>query len=95
MDILGGLTPMEYLVLDVMVARYRLGDDSWTFPSTFRPVLQRLNERGYLDHKSGVVYQTRLAWLTVEGAEFMKLDQPYMLNGAQRGRCWITPEESP
>lgn len=88
MSILDGLTPTEYLVLDVMVARWRLGDDSWTFPTTFRPALDRLEQRGYLNYKSGVVYQTLHAWLTDEGARFAKLDQPYVLHGEQRGRVW-------
>lgn len=87
--ILDGLTPTEYLVLDVMVARYRLGDDSWTFPTTFRPALERLEQRGYLNYKSGVVQHTQHAWLTEEGAKFTKLDQPYMLHGDPIGRCWI------
>jgi hypothetical protein len=91
-NLLDGLTPMEYLILDVMVARYRLGDNSWTFPTTFRPVLERLERRGYLNYKSGIVEHTQYAWLTEDGAKFTKLDQPYMLHGEQRGRRWGATE---
>lgn len=87
-DILDGLTPTEYLVMDIMVARYRLGDDSWTFPTEVGPALERLSQRGYLSYKSGVVYRTLHAWLSEEGAKATKLDQPYILHGVQRGRYW-------
>lgn len=86
--LLDGLTPMEYLIMDVMVARYRLGDNSWTFPNTFRPALKKLYVRGHLCFKSGVCYGTLHAWLTPEGAKFCKLDEPYVFNGEQRGRVW-------
>ena len=88
MSFLDGLTPTEYLILDVMVARYRLGDNSWTFPTRFRPAMKFLAARGYLRFKSGVVMHTLHAWLTDEGARFCKLDEPYTLNGVQRGRTW-------
>ena len=47
-----------------------------------------LAARGYLRFKSGVVMHTLHAWLTDEGARFCKLDEPYTLNGVQRGRTW-------
>jgi hypothetical protein len=91
MDILDGLTPTEYLVLDVMVARYRLGDDGWTFPTQVGPALARLATRGYVDYKSGVVQHTLQAWFTDKGASFSKLDRPYMLHGELCGRVWTAP----
>jgi hypothetical protein len=91
-DILDGLTPTEYLVLDVMVARYRLGDDGWTFPTQIGPALARLATRGYVDYKSGVVQNTLQVWFTDKGASFSKLDQPYVIYGEQRGRVWEADE---
>jgi hypothetical protein len=89
MDYLDGLTPTEYLIMNILVARYRLGDNSWTFPTRFGATLNSLEERGYLSYKSGVLYKTLHAWLTPEGAKYANLDQPYMLHGEQRGRCWV------
>lgn len=94
MSILDGLTPTEYLVLDVLVARYRLGDNSWTFPVQMRSALRRLEARGYLVFKSGVCYGTLHAHLTDRGARFTRLDQPYVLHGTQRGRSWGEDEEN-
>jgi hypothetical protein len=91
MDVLDGLTPTEYLVLDVMVARWRLGDDSWTFPTRVGPALARLATRGYVNYKSGVVQNTLHVWFTDKGASFSKLDRPYMLCGEQCGRVWTPP----
>jgi len=94
-DLLDGLTPTEYLVLDVMVGRYRLGDDGWTFPTTVRPALERLSQRDFLNYKSGVVQGTLLAWLSADGAKFLKLDEPYVIHGEQRGRVWSPAPVAP
>ena len=70
-------TPTEYLVMEVLAARYRLGESCWTFPSRVRPALRALQERGFLEWKSGSVERTSLVWLTQAGQEAWRLDRPY------------------
>lgn len=60
---LDGLTPTEWLVLDLLVARRRLGANVWSFPSELRPTLRRLESSGFIGFKHGVVAGTLLAWL--------------------------------
>lgn len=57
-------TPTEDLILDVLVARYRLGTTLWTFPSHVRPALLRLQEKSLVTVNSGVTAKTLRASLT-------------------------------
>ena len=74
-DIAGGRTgregenvpPTQYLVMEVLGARWRLGEQTWTFPSACRKALDALQARGWVWHKDGIVERTRLAGLTDEG----------------------------
>lgn len=61
-EILGDLTPTEHLVLDVLSARRRLGENLWTFPAQLTPTLRRLESKGYIGWKGGIVEHTCLAW---------------------------------
>lgn len=61
------LPPVEYLVMDVLAARARLGETYWTFPSRLRPAMRSLADRGLLWWKSGNVPHTIQAFLTEEG----------------------------
>lgn len=88
MNALDGFTPTEYLVMDVLAARWRLGEDCWTFPNAVRPTLERLSGRYYLSFKAGVVYGTQIAWLRSVGKHYLRLDKPFVINGEQRGRVW-------
>jgi len=63
------LPPMQSLVLEVMCARYRLGENSWTFSTRHRRALEGLAERGLMGWKHGVMPRTCLAWLTDKGRE--------------------------
>lgn len=61
------LPPTQSLVLEILAARYRLGENCWTFSTRHRPALEGLAERGLLDWKHGVMPRTCLAFLTDEG----------------------------
>ncbi|MGO4383366.1 hypothetical protein [Specibacter sp. RAF43] len=60
-------TPTEELILDVLVARYRLGDTLWTFNSCNNPALVRLETMGLVDILSGVTENTVRASLSDHG----------------------------
>lgn len=57
------LTPTEELVMEVLSARRRLGENLWTFPSALKSTLRRLEDKGYIGWKGGIVENTLLAWL--------------------------------
>lgn len=61
------LPPTQYLVLEVLAARHRTGERTWTFPTRVTPTLEALAALGLVSHKPGVLYRTRLAWLTDAG----------------------------
>ncbi|MFI7073469.1 hypothetical protein [Micromonospora sediminicola] len=61
------LPPTQYLILEVLAARYRLGEVLWTFPARLRPNMDQLADRGLIGWKSGVEYGTVRAWLTDAG----------------------------
>ena len=64
---IGALSPTEYLIMDVLAARARLGETCWTFPSRLRPVIESLARCGLLWWKPGIVERTVLAFLTDAG----------------------------
>lgn len=61
------LPPTQYLILEVLAARYRTGEVAWTFPARFRSHVEQLADIGLIGWKSGVVPRTVLAWLTEVG----------------------------
>ena len=61
------LPPTQYLIMDVLAARTRLGEAMWTFPTSVRPALNALRDRGFLWWKSGVGPYTCEAFLTDAG----------------------------
>lgn len=63
------LPPTEYLALETLAARHRLGERTWTFPAQPRIVaaVHALARRGLVDVKSGTAPKTILAWLTEAG----------------------------
>lgn len=63
------LTPTEALIMELLQARYRLGENSWSFMNCHMKALNRLEERGFIQHKSAVVAGARLVWLTDLGYE--------------------------
>lgn len=61
------LPPTQYLILEVLAARYRTGETHWTFPAKLRPQMEALERLGLIGWKSGVEYGTVRAWFTDEG----------------------------
>lgn len=61
------LPPTQYLIMEVLAARHRTGEHTWTFPTRLRPHLRHLATAGLIDWKAGTVHGTALAWLTDTG----------------------------
>jgi hypothetical protein len=57
----------QYLVLEVLAARHRLGEHGWTFPATARPAVDALTRLGLVAGKAGFLPKTLLVWLTDAG----------------------------
>lgn len=79
------LPPTQYLVLDVLAARHRLGEPWWTFPSRLRPAVTALEQAGLVFGMHGIVGGTIRAGLTGAGRDTV-LDPDYVPPVAQ-GRC--------
>lgn len=60
------LTPTEDLALNVLVARYRLGEKLWTFESRHKKALEKLQARGLVNLMHGITENTCRASLTEE-----------------------------
>lgn len=64
-------TPMQELVLELLVARIRSGETHWTFPRSARHTLSQLSAQGWVTWKDGSA-GLPIAWLTDKGrAEFL------------------------
>ena len=61
------LTPTEDLMMEVLVARFRLGERMWTFDSNQTFIARRLEAKGMVGWKSGIVEKSILVWMTDEG----------------------------
>src|SRR5262249_51993619 len=61
------LPPTQYLVMEVLAARHRLGENAWTFPSRLRPALGALSGLGLLWWKWATIPDHCLAGLTDAG----------------------------
>lgn len=61
------LPPVQYLIMEVLAARARLGEAYWTFPKRFTRDLEALSKLGLLWFKSGVAPKTYMAFLTDAG----------------------------
>jgi hypothetical protein len=61
------LPPTQYLICEVLAARWRTGEATWTFPSRLRWALLALAEAGLIGVKSGVGPRTFIAWFTEAG----------------------------
>ncbi len=57
----------QYATLEVLAARYRGGEQAWTFPPNARPHLRKLEDLGLVGWKAGTQPRTVLAWLTDAG----------------------------
>ncbi|BAL87330.1 hypothetical protein AMIS_21100 [Actinoplanes missouriensis 431] len=61
------LPPTQYLILDVLAARYRVGEQWWTFPSSAGPALRSLEQAGLVVLTNGIVEHSVRARLTAAG----------------------------
>lgn len=61
------LPPTQYLVMEVLAARRRTGEITWTFPSRITPALRALEAIGAVWWKAGVAQGTCVAGLTDRG----------------------------
>lgn len=48
------ITPTEYLMMEVLVARYRLGQVFWHFPKSMRSIARKLDARGFTFWSYGI-----------------------------------------
>jgi hypothetical protein len=71
------LPPTEYLMMEVLAARLRLGETHWTFPRRLRDVARSLEAKGYVSWKSGVAEGTIMVWASLD-AEAMFLSPTYV-----------------
>jgi hypothetical protein len=65
------LPPTQYLIMEVLAARYRLGEALWTFPSSLRSAMEQIARLRLIGWKSGVEPHTVCAWLTDIGREWV------------------------
>jgi DNA-binding MarR family transcriptional regulator len=61
------LPPTEYLILEVLAARVRLGERMWTFPAKVKPALDSLQKRGLIWTRSAPTPRDYQAYLTDAG----------------------------
>lgn len=59
----------QYLVLEVLAARHRLGEHGWTFPTSARRAVDALGALGLVSATAGFMPKTLLVWLTEAGRE--------------------------
>ncbi|MFJ8690312.1 hypothetical protein [Micromonospora wenchangensis] len=73
------LPPTQYLILEVLAARHRLGEPCWTFPSRpgIRTAVAALNVAGLVTWKSSPAPRAVLVWLT-EAGKSAALDETYV-----------------
>lgn len=91
------LPPTQYLIVEVLAARWRTGEQVWTFPARLRSALTPLADAGLVGWKAGIEQGTVLAWLTDAGRA-AALDGRYELPGAHPAslrRQWTVRQPGP
>lgn len=63
------LPPAQYLMLETLAARYRLGEPRWTFPRSHTRFARALADKGLAWWESGIVEDTIEVTLTDAGRE--------------------------
>ena len=61
------LPPTEYLMLEALAARWRLGESFWSFHARMLPIARRLERKGYVDWKWSIAENAIEVFLTEEG----------------------------
>lgn len=74
------MTPTEDLIIQVLTARYRLGENFWTFESRHHKALASLEQKGLINVVHGVIDRTLRANLTDLGKRAF-LDSNYLNRG--------------
>lgn len=82
------MTPTAELIIEVLVARRRLGEHVWPFPHPCVRALRELEALGDIEFKSGIVDHTYNAWLTDEGRE-RHMDPAYEPPAQPVRRWWL------
>lgn len=62
-------SPTEELILEVLAARYRLGENNWSFHKRFKSKIDFLAQRGYVNYKASSVENFLLVSFTDKGKE--------------------------
>jgi hypothetical protein len=75
------LPPTQYLILDVLAARWRTGEVLWTFPSKIRHHVEAVSRLGLVWWKSGIEPKTLQVGLTEAGRKATLLDTYNPPNG--------------
>lgn len=75
------VTPKQDLLLEVLAARYRLGESYWTFDNKHKAALQKLEAKGLVSVIHGVVENTVRAALTEKGKK-RELNAEYVSPGS-------------
>ena len=65
------LTPTEELIMELLQARYRMGENSWSFDNRHMKALTNLSEKELITFKSAMIEGYQLAWLTDLGYEHL------------------------
>jgi hypothetical protein len=79
-------TPTQELFLEVLVARWRLGDRMYTFGPRLKKTARQLEALGLVSFKSGPAGNgTILAWLT-EAGELSQIKPDYMSDAEYSAR---------
>jgi hypothetical protein len=60
-------TPTEWLVMEVLAARWRLGETTWHFPDMCKRTLKCLAERDWIAYKAATIEGYQQAWLRADG----------------------------
>lgn len=68
------LPPVQYLILELLAARVRTGEQVWSFPDRLRPQLRKLAEAGLIGWKSSPAPGACHAWFLEPGRTLMLLD---------------------
>lgn len=63
------LPPVQMLIMEVLAARFRLGENCWTFSSKLRPAMKALEGHTFIWYKEGTLSGTLLAGFLPCGLE--------------------------
>lgn len=77
-------TPTEELILDLLVARHRLGEDSWPISTRLKTAVLSLEKSGYVIWRSGPMPSTLSVTLTAKAQEEFILKSKHKPRGFRR-----------